>query len=127
MYPMHEYRGLCLVSTAIQKGDLSALASQTNTSGTMTRYLCLLTIAELLVSKQRCQSTENVLPLHGVLAGNPAVQLERNRVSEPSLSAKAECLSLQAQDCTNVQNSQIEKGAAFLPIRRTQGTPAVVC
>jgi hypothetical protein len=72
-------------------------------------------------------STTSVLPLHGVLAGNPAVLLERNRVDEPSLSAEAECLSLQAQYSTNVQNSQIEKGAAFLPMRRTQGTPAVVC
>jgi len=46
----------------------------------------LPTGAELLASKQRHQSTENVLPLHGVLAGNPAVQLERNRVGEPSLA-----------------------------------------
>jgi len=92
----------------------------------MTRYLCLPTGAELLASKQRHQSTENVLPLHGVLAGNPAVQLERNRVGEPSLSAEAECLSPQAQDSTYVRNSQIEKGAAFLPMRRTQETPAVV-
>ncbi len=77
----------------------------------MTRHLCLPTIAELLASKQSCQSTENVLPLHGVLAGNPAVQLERNRVGKRSFSAGAECLSLQAQYSTNVQNGQIEKEA----------------
>jgi hypothetical protein len=33
MNPMHECRGLCLASTAIQKGDLSALVSSTDTSG----------------------------------------------------------------------------------------------
>jgi hypothetical protein len=33
MNPMHECRGLCLASTATQKGDLSALASSTDTSG----------------------------------------------------------------------------------------------
>lgn len=32
MNPMHECRGLCLASTATQKGDLSALASMTDTS-----------------------------------------------------------------------------------------------
>ena len=33
MNPMPEGRGLCLASTATQKGDLSALASPTDTSG----------------------------------------------------------------------------------------------
>ncbi len=32
MNPMREHRGLCLASTATQKGDLSALASLTDTS-----------------------------------------------------------------------------------------------
>jgi hypothetical protein len=32
MNPMHECRGLCLASTAIQKGDLSASISSTDTS-----------------------------------------------------------------------------------------------
>ena len=33
MNPMRERRGLCLASTATQKGDLSALASTTDTCG----------------------------------------------------------------------------------------------
>ena len=42
-------------------------------------------------------STANILPRHGVLAWNPAhVQLERNRVGEPSLFSEENCLSLHA-------------------------------
>jgi len=95
-----------------QSSGRSIIYGMASQEGTIIVYLCLPTIAELLASKQHCQSTENVLPLHSVLAGNPAVQLERSRVGKWSLSARAECLSLQAQYSTNVQNIQIEKGAA---------------
>ena len=121
MNPMHENRGLCLASTAIQKGDLSALASPTDTS----RYHDKVPVSAHQ-SRTPCEqtalpSTENVLPLHGVLAGNPAVQLERNHVGEPSLSAEAECLSLQAQDSTPVQNSQIAKERHSSPCVERRG------
>jgi|GEM_PF-3375893 len=53
-------------------------------------------------------STENVLPVHGILVRNPTVQLEKNPVGELSLSTEAECLSLHADGSTNVQNVQEE-------------------
>src|SRR6266851_2832162 len=110
--PPHTCRGLVASLCLNSKGDPSALASMTATSpwertpkiyGTMTRYQSFPTVAEPLASKERYQSTKNVLPEHGILAQNPSVQLERYRVGELSLSPEGECLSLQAEYSTNVQ------------------------
>jgi hypothetical protein len=121
---------LCLNS----KGDPSALASMTATSpwertpkiyGTMTRYQSLPTVAEPLASKERSQSTKNVLPEHGILAQNLSVQLERYHVGELSLSPEGECLSLQAEYSTNVQNVQgflcLRAAMLFLPAHECWG------
>jgi len=125
--PPHTCRGLVASLCLNSKGDPSALASMTATSpwertpkiyGTMTRYQSLPTVAEPLASKERYQSTKNVLPEHGILAQNPSVQLERYRVGELSLSPEGECLSLQAKYSTNVQNVQ-----DALPQRRRARKP----
>lgn len=101
MNPMDKSRGLCLASTAIQKGDLSALASTTDTSGSpktspgsMTIYPSSPVVAdEPLARMERC-STTNILPGPGFWSRTPYVQLEKNRVGELSLSDESECLSL---------------------------------
>src|SRR5216683_5329474 len=68
--PPHTCRGLVASLCLNSKGDPSALASMTATSpwertpkiyGTMTRYQSLPTVAEPLASKERYQSTKNVL------------------------------------------------------------------
>jgi hypothetical protein len=73
--------GLCLASTATQKGDLSALASLTDTSRTHDKRPALTQHAE----SETERSTENVLPHRGFPMGTLAVQLEKN--------AEANCLS----------------------------------
>ena len=67
-------------------------------------------------------STTSVLPLHGVLAGNPGHSVGKEPVGELSLSAEAECLSLQADYSTNVQKGQETPSAdAFLSSRPMNG------
>ncbi len=125
--PPHTCRGLVASLCLNSKGDPSALASMTATSpwertpkiyGTMTRYQSLPTVAEPLASKERYQSTKNVLPEHGILAQNPSVQLERYRVGELSLSPEGECLSLQAKTCKMLFR---RGGGLFLPALKRRG------
>jgi len=66
-------------------------------------------------------STENVLPLHGILAGNPTVQLEKNPVGELSLSGEPECLSLQTDGSTQVPEKQEEGCLPFFPSTPSNG------
>jgi hypothetical protein len=105
---MSKLRGLLLVSTATQKGDLSALASSTATSWERGRSTGLSDKQPVLVQHagQGALSTENVLPDSGFSVRTPYVQLEKNLVGEPSLSTEAECLSLHAECSTNVQEKQ---------------------
>jgi hypothetical protein len=66
-------------------------------------------------------STENVLPVHGILVRNPTVLLEKSHAGELSLSGEPGCLSLQSDGSTNVQNVQEEgfpSAHAFLSSRR---------
>ncbi len=71
--------------------ESTALASLTDTSGRSDNPPVLVQHAE----QGTLPSTENILPTHGVLAWNPAhVQLEKNRVGEPSLFSEEKCLSL---------------------------------
>jgi hypothetical protein len=97
--------------------------------GTMTMYQSLPTVAEPLASKERYQSTKNVLPEHGILAQNPSVQLERYHVGELSLSPEGECLSLQAKYSTNVQNVQDDipqRRRALPPRSKETGLPSPI-
>ena len=74
---------LSLVNPACKKLTLTSLTID----GEVIDILLLLTVnkvrsGQILV---RCPITENVLPLHGLLAENPAVQLEKNSGSYLSL------------------------------------------
>lgn len=102
MNPWLKPRGLCLASTAIQKGDLSALVSTTDTSGSpktspgsMTIYPSSPTEADKPLARMERCSTTNILPGPGFRSRTTYVQLEKNHVGELSLSGEPECLSLQ--------------------------------
>ena len=68
--------------------------------GLLTRGPCWLSMP----SQQR-SSTKSVLPLHGVLVGNLATQLERYRVGKPSLFSSEKCLSLHVLILTQATKS----------------------
>ena len=97
---MRKLRGLLLASTATQKGVLSALASSTATS--WQSYDCTGLSDKQPVLVQHAEpgakaSTGNILPLHGLLAGNPPhIPKDWNPVGEPSLPGEPGCLSLHA-------------------------------
>src|SRR5712692_5752560 len=104
-----------LLQLDIPEAD-TASASTTATSswertpkieGTMTRYPFLPSmVLRPLPSKKRSVSTTSVLPRHGVLVWNPGHSVGKVPVGELSLSSEEECLSLQAEYSTKVQNMQ---------------------
>src|SRR6266849_9565456 len=124
MNSMHECRGLCLASTATQKGDLSALVSSTDTSGLHDNQPVL---------PQTCRRSSVVRPRTfylsvGSRSEPPLFSWERTHRRTVSLLANQKCLSLQAHGSTNGQNSQIEKGEAKMEcFRSRQFLPAHVC
>jgi len=124
MDPMHECRGLCLASAAPRKGDPSALASSTDTSGQHDK---------LPVLPQACRSSSVVRPRTfylsvGSRSEPPLFSWERTRRRTVSLLANQKCLNLQAYGSTDGQNSQIEKGEAKMECFRTrQFLPAHAC
>ncbi len=72
--PMHECRGLCLASAAPRKGDPSALASSTDTSG---QHDKLPVLHQNLPEQERC-STMTILPERGFSLRTSSVQLGKN-------------------------------------------------
>jgi hypothetical protein len=70
MNPMRKRRDLCLASTATQKGDLSALASSTDTSESFDSgpHDNRPVLIQNLPDEERC-STKNVLPTSGFSGG----------------------------------------------------------
>src|SRR5713226_7762818 len=71
-----------------------------STLGTMTRYPFLPSMGVKPLPSKKRYSTKNVLPRHGILAWNPSVQKDVNRVSELSLFGEPKCLSLQTEHST---------------------------
>ena len=67
------------------------MASQSDASGMIDKHPVLTQHAE----SEASQSTENVLPRHGVLAWNLDRSVGKELVGKPSLSGEPECLSLQ--------------------------------
>ena len=86
-------RGLHLDFTATLPAPdgSAALASPSVASGAIDDCPVLAQHAE----PEALVSTKSVLPLHGVLAGNPGHSVGKEPVGEPSLSGEPECLSLQ--------------------------------
>ena len=80
--------GLHLNSVSLDRE--AALASQSDASGHLTSAPSWLSMP----NQERSQSTENVLPRHGLLAWNPLRSVGKEPGGEPSLSGKPECLSL---------------------------------
>jgi len=77
---------------------------------------------EATSEQERSISTTSVLPRHGVLVWNPGHSVGKVPVSELSLSSEEECLSLQAEYSTKVQNMQDD-----IPLRRWAIPPRHEC
>ena len=103
---LHPLQGDKLVSSLCRNSgipcEMPALASLADTSRPSDKRPVLTQACRI----NSVVSTENVLPLHGILAGNPTVQLEKNPVGELSLSGEPECLSLQTDGSTHVPERQ---------------------
>src|SRR5258708_6590880 len=94
---MTEVRGLCLYSTTTRYTLAGLPLSLQHTTHHPGNYQDRGPSDKRPVLAQHAEqgalsSTKSVLPMHGVLAWNPATQLERE-VGEPSLSGEPECLS----------------------------------
>ena len=94
---MTEVRGLCLYSTTTRYTLAGLPLSLQHTTQHPGNYQDRGPFDKRPVLAQHAEqgalsSTKSVLPMHGVLAWNPATQLERE-VGEPSLSCEPECLS----------------------------------
>ena len=109
---------------------MPALASASDTSRASDNRPVLAHRGLPTCKQEAFASTENVLPVHGVLVQNPTVQLESYRGGELSLSGEPECLSLQEQVCylqermssqSALQVGLVRKGAAFLPVSEPRG------
>ncbi len=144
MNPMHEFRGLCLASTATQIPGGSALASSTDTSGlhdnqpvhtqtcrvgnvcSVRRYFTLAVEASLLRSSGTQLAAWAGIPR----TVSPCVQWDMCRqwpVTQQGALA-------QRQYSTNVQKKQAgtpthapNKDSPFLPTHRMRGTPGSIC
>src|SRR5712692_11346944 len=91
---VHQHAWTALVSTHD--------TSESEDSGATDKCPVLAQHAE----QEAFSSTTSVLPLHGVLAGNPGHSVGKEPIGELSLPGEPGCLSLQADCSTNVQNVQ---------------------
>ena len=118
---LHPLQGDKLVSSLCRNSgipcEMPALASLADTSRPSDNRPVLTQACRI----NSVVSTENVLPLHGILAGNPTVQLEKNPVGELSLSGEPECLSLQTDGSTQVPEKQEEGCLPFFPSTPSNG------
>jgi hypothetical protein len=103
---MDKPRGLCLASTAIQKGDLSALASQTDTSGSPKTSPGLPTRAPFLprrgLRKKRDDRPRTFYLSLDSSSERSMFRWKRTVEGKPSLSGEPGCLSLHVYSSTNV-------------------------
>ncbi len=123
-YPMRKRRGLCLASTAtlVSLAERQLWLHRPTHRGLPTRGPSLPSMP----NKERCHSTESVLPRHGVLACDPATRDREGTAGEPSLSVEPECLNLHrsilAQEAKSGEGKPLYSGSP--PQDWGPGTPA---